>query len=57
MNVIQTALDKIDEFPKNVLTQVFSREDVAEMLSQDKYIDLIIPRGGNSLVKFIKRKY
>lgn len=54
MNVIQTALDKIDEFPKNVLTQVFSREDVAEMLSQDKYIDLIIPRGGNSLVKFIK---
>ena len=24
------------------------------MLDMDKYIDLIIPRGGNSLVKFIK---
>lgn len=54
MEVIHSALDKVEEFPKNVLTQVFSREDVAEMLKQDKYIDLIIPRGGNSLVKFIK---
>ena len=54
MEVITSALDKVEEFPKNVLTQVFSRDDVAEMLMQDKYIDLIIPRGGNSLVKFIK---
>ncbi len=54
MEVIQSALDKVEEFPKNVLTQVFSRDDVSEMLKQDKYIDLIIPRGGNSLVKFIK---
>ena len=37
-----------------MLTQVFSRDDVKNMLSMDKYIDLIIPRGGNSLVKFIK---
>lgn len=54
MEVITSALDKVEEFPKNVLTQVFTRDDVAEMLKQDKYIDLIIPRGGNSLVKFIK---
>ncbi len=54
MEVIQTALNEVPEFPKNVLTQVFSRDDVAQMLQQDKYIDLIIPRGGNSLVKFIK---
>jgi len=54
MNVIQAALDATREFPRNVLTQVFSRDDVKNMLSQDKYIDLIIPRGGNSLVKFIK---
>jgi len=33
---------------------VFSREDVAKMLEMNDYIDLIIPRGGNSLVKFIK---
>ena len=54
MSVIQEALSEIGNFPENVLTQVFSREDVAEMLKQDEYIDLIIPRGGNSLVKFIK---
>ena len=54
MRVIQEALDKTEGFPKNILTQVFSRDDVKYMLSQDKYIDLIIPRGGNSLVKFIK---
>lgn len=54
MEVIQSALSKVEGFPQNVLTQVYSRDDVAEMLKQDKYIDLIIPRGGNSLVKFIK---
>ena len=27
---------------------------IKEMLEQDKYIDLIIPRGGNSLVQFVK---
>lgn len=54
MDVIQEALNKLENFPKNVLTQVFSREDVKNMLEMDKYIDLIIPRGGNDLVKFIK---
>ena len=52
--IINNALDKIQGFPKNVISQVFSRDDVAEMLKCDKYINLIIPRGGNKLVKFIK---
>ena len=54
MEIIQDALEQVKDFPKNVLNQVFTREDVAEMLKQDKFIDLIIPRGGNKLVKFIK---
>lgn len=54
MEIINSAASEIKDFPKNVLTQVFTREDVKEMLGQDKYIDLIIPRGGNSLVKFVK---
>lgn len=54
MAIIQEALSKTEDFPKDAITQVFTRDDVAEMLKQDKYIDLIIPRGGNSLVKFIK---
>ncbi len=54
LSVINNALDKIEGFPKNVIQQVFTREDVTEMLKCDKYINLIIPRGGNKLVKFIK---
>lgn len=54
LGIINSALEKVEGFPKNVLNQVFSRDDVAEMLKCDKYINLIIPRGGNSLVKFIK---
>lgn len=54
MSVIQEALKNTQGFPDNVLNQVFTRDDVAQMLKQDKYIDLIIPRGGNKLVKFIK---
>ena len=54
LEIINSELEKVDGFPKNVLNQVFSRDDVAEMLKCDKYINLIIPRGGNSLVKFIK---
>lgn len=54
MTVINSALDEVEGFPKNVLNQVYTRDDVAEMLKCDSYINLIIPRGGNKLVKFIK---
>lgn len=54
LSVINSALEKVEGFPKNVIQQVFTREDVAGMLKCDKYINLIIPRGGNKLVKFIK---
>lgn len=54
LEIINSALDEIPEFPKNVVQQVFSREDVSEMLKCDEYINLIIPRGGNNLVKYIK---
>ena len=54
MSVIQEALNSTEDFPQNVLNQIYTREDVSEMLKQDKYVDLIIPRGGNKLVKYIK---
>ena len=52
--LIVEALAQVDEFPTNALNQIFERDDVAQMLELDDYIDLIIPRGGNSLVKYIK---
>lgn len=54
LDVINSALNRVEGFPNNLLCQVYSREDVAQMLKADKYIDLVIPRGGNSLVKYIK---
>ena len=51
--IITDALDEVG-YPKNVIQQVFTHDDVGEMLKCDKYINLIIPRGGNKLVKFIK---
>lgn len=54
LKVINDALDTLPDFPKNALQQIFTHEEVNEMLKCDKYINLIIPRGSNSLVKFIK---
>ena len=36
-----------------VSPQIDSREEVGELLSLDKKIDLVIPRGGNALVRSI----
>ncbi len=52
--VLNEALNEIDGFPKNVINLVFSREDIQKILDLDEYISLIIPRGSNKLVKFIK---
>lgn len=52
--IISDALSKTNGFPLNMINLIFSREDVKEMLNADNYIDLIIPRGSNALVKYIK---
>ena len=54
MEIMNSALDKISGFPKNVVQQVFTHDDISQMLKCDEYINLIIPRGGNKLVKYIK---
>lgn len=54
LSVINAALLEVEEFPKNVVQQIFTHDEVNEMLKCDKYINLIIPRGSNKLVRFIK---
>ena len=51
--LLNEALDEIS-YPKNAVNLIYSREDIKKMLSLDEYINLIIPRGSNALVKFIK---
>ncbi len=52
--IINEALNNVDNFPKNAVNLVYSHEDIKKMLDMDGYIDLIIPRGSNKLVKFIQ---
>lgn len=52
--IINTALSSVENFPKDMINLIFTREDVKELLDADKYVNLIIPRGSNSLVKYIK---
>ncbi len=52
--VIKSAAAEVEGFPEEALQQIFTRDDVAQMLKCDGLIDLIIPRGGNKLVQFIK---
>jgi glutamate-5-semialdehyde dehydrogenase len=51
--VIQSALSTTSLPPAYIQT-VSTRSEIASLLSQDRYIDLVIPRGSNSLVRSIQ---
>lgn len=52
--VLQEVLKK-NNLPENIISLIpdNTREGVANLIKQDKYIDLIIPRGGAALIKYI----
>lgn len=52
--LISEALSQTEGFPNGVINLIHSREEVYQMLQFNKYIDLIIPRGSNQLVKYIQ---
>jgi|AGTN01.1.fsa_nt_gi gamma-glutamyl phosphate reductase len=47
------ALEK-EGFPSHTVTLLNSREDVAALLAADQFVDLIVPRGSNELVRHIQ---
>lgn len=50
---LQEAL-RLEGLPESSATLLASRSDVAALLKADRYVDLIIPRGSNSLVSYIQ---
>ena len=53
-DAIKKALENTPKFPQNAVNLVFSRDDIKALLELDEYVDLIIPRGSNKLVKYIQ---
>lgn len=52
--ILQDVLVK-NALPKEIISLLpdSSREGVAKLIKHDKYVDLIIPRGGEALIKFV----
>lgn len=52
--ILQEVLES-NNLPKEAISLLpdSSREGVANLIKQDKYVDLIIPRGGEALIKFV----
>ncbi|ODV69093.1 gamma-glutamyl phosphate reductase [Hyphopichia burtonii NRRL Y-1933] len=53
-DIVNRTLQDETEVPSSAIQLIQTREDVNDLLSQDKYIDLVIPRGSNELVRNIK---
>lgn len=52
--LINKTISELKGFPQNTINLLLTRDDVSEMLRLDEYIDLIIPRGSNKMVKYIQ---
>ncbi|KAF5669550.1 glutamate-5-semialdehyde dehydrogenase [Fusarium circinatum] len=51
--VISSALETT-KVPNSAIQLVTTRDVISQLLAQDRYIDLVIPRGSNELVRYIK---
>ena len=51
--MISTALEKT-QVPNGAVQLVTTRDVIPQLLAQDRHIDLVIPRGSNELVRYIK---
>jgi glutamate-5-semialdehyde dehydrogenase len=54
--VLQATLEK-NGLPRELISLIpdSSREGVAQLIKMDKYVDLIIPRGGEGLIKYVSQ--
>ncbi|KNC76512.1 glutamate-5-semialdehyde dehydrogenase [Sphaeroforma arctica JP610] len=54
VNAVREGIKRVPGVPEDLVQLVSSREEVSALLEMDKYIDLVIPRGSNSLVKHVQ---
>ncbi len=53
MDVIEESVSKI--LPEGSISLIETREDVAELLKLNQYIDLMVPRGGSALIDHVRK--
>lgn len=46
---------KLHDLPLECINMIATHQEVAEFLQQDAYIDLLIPRGGENLIKYVQQ--
>lgn len=58
LNIVpaQEALGEYSLAAKDAVSLLRGREDVADLLALNAYVDLIIPRGSNQLVKSVSAR-
>lgn len=54
VRILKDALSSVPGYPADALQLIHTREESAQMLALDNLFDLIIPRGGNSLIAYVK---
>lgn len=52
--LLAKAIGQVEGVPVTAIQMIETRAEVAEMLNQDKYIDLVVPRGSNAFVRYIQ---
>jgi glutamate-5-semialdehyde dehydrogenase len=53
--LIRSTIGRLGKIPEDSVQLLETREDVAQLLKLDEYVDLLIPRGSSSLVKYVKQ--
>jgi glutamate-5-semialdehyde dehydrogenase len=54
VKLLVEAIGKVPGVPTSSVQMIETRSEVADMLKEDKYIHLVVPRGSNAFVKYIQ---
>ena len=54
VKLLVEAIGVVPGVPKSAIQMIETRSEVADMLKEDKYIHLVVPRGSNAFVKYIQ---
>lgn len=51
---LREAIGTVEGVPQDAVQLIETREEVSEMLKQDRFINLVVPRGSNAFVRYVQ---